>query len=127
MEINQPNPGSSYTPPPAGEQMPGNNSSHNDHTLMAVLAYLGILIIIPFLTEAKNNPFVKFHLKQGLVLFIAEIIASAFYRIPFFGWIFSPIIGLAILILVIIGIMNVLNKQMKELPVIGHMANKFNF
>lgn len=94
---------------------------------MAILAYLGILIIIPFFSESRHNPFVKFHLKQGLVLLIAEIIASALVRFPVLGWILSPLIGLGSVILIVIGIMHVSNRETKELPLIGHLASKFNF
>ena len=94
---------------------------------MAILAYLGILVIIPLVTEAKNDPFVKFHAKQGLVLFICEVIGWFLLAVPFFGWILIPIIELCFLVLVILGIMNVVNKQMKELPIIGGLASNFKF
>ena len=54
-----------------------NNTTHHEgekNTLMAVLAYLGILILVPFLTDAKKDPFVKFHLKQGVALIIVEVV-----------------------------------------------------
>lgn len=124
MEVNQPGADASSQTPP---QSPNNNSAQSNQTLMAILAYLGVLIIIPFLTESRNNPFVKFHLKQGLVLFIAEIIASVVLKITLIGWILSPLIGIISLILLIMGISNVLNKRMAELPLIGHYANKFDF
>lgn len=41
---------------------------------MAIVAY--IIFFIPLLTEAKKDPFVKYHVKQGLVLFIAWIIVG---------------------------------------------------
>ena len=43
-----------------------------NNNLMGIFAYLWILILIPFLTESKNDPFVKYHLKQGLALIIFE-------------------------------------------------------
>jgi len=39
---------------------------------MAILAY--ILFFIPLLTDSKNDPYVKYHIKQGLVLFIGGIL-----------------------------------------------------
>ncbi len=129
MEINQPPPASNPAPTPAPTPNPGNgtgNAADANQTLMAVLAYLGILVIIPLVTESRNNPFVKYHIKQGLVLLIGMIIASILTSVPVFGWILSPILAIATLILVIIGIMNVLNKEMKELPLIGHLASKIN-
>jgi len=40
---------------------------------MIVLSYLGLLALIPFLTE-KDDQEVQWHAKNGLVLFAAEII-----------------------------------------------------
>ncbi len=101
----------------------GNSSNHG----MAILSYLGILIVIPFLTDAKNDPFVKFHLKQGLVLFVAEVVATFIVAIPVLGWIASPLIWLASLVLIIIGIMNAIHGKEKELPLVGGFAKHFNF
>ena len=96
------------------------------NTGMAILAYLGILIIIPFLTEAHKDPFVKFHLKQGLVLIIVWIILSAIHVVPL-GFLVGWILWLLAVILSIIGIVNAAQGQEKELPLIGGFAKNFNF
>ena len=44
--------------------------------VMAILAYLGILVIIP-IAAAKNSKFATYHANQGLILLIAEFILSA--------------------------------------------------
>ena len=95
--------------------------------IMAVFAYLGILIIIPFLTEAKNDPFVKYHTKQGLTLVILEVISWFVGVIPFIGWMVGWILWLVTIVLANIGIINVMNGQEKELPLIGHYAKNFSF
>ena len=113
----------------------GSNSS--DHAakaggnIMAVFAYLWILIVIPFLTDSKNDPFVKYHLKQGLTLLILEV-AGWFLNfiliwIPFLGWLIMLAWWLASFVFAIIGIMSVLNGHEKELPVIGKYAHGFKF
>lgn len=94
----------------------------SNRTLMAVLCYFGILVIIPLLTDAKNDPFVKFHIKQGLVLLIAYVIAGFIAWIPIIGW----LIWLALFILFIIGIVNASTGKEGELPVIGSLGSKFN-
>lgn len=102
-------------------------SSGSHKTLMGVLSYLGILVIIPLLTEAKNDPFVKFHAKQGLVLLVCEV---ALTLIGSFFWdlyMIINLINLAILVLAIMGIINVSKGQMKELPVVGQFSKYFNF
>ena len=91
---------------------------------MGVLCYLGILVIIPLLT-AKNDPFVKFHIKQGLVLAVIEV---AIYAIGMFMWQFWAIyslVNLATLILSIVGIVNVVQGHEKELPIVGSFGNSF--
>jgi uncharacterized membrane protein len=96
-------------------------------TLMAALAYLGILIVIPFLTEDYKDPFVKFHIKQGVVLIVFGIIGFFVSVIPVLGWLIGWLFWLAALILLVIGVMNAVSGNEKELPVIGHFAKKLNF
>jgi uncharacterized membrane protein len=120
------NPGAS-TPPPAAPTPPPSPSGQSSNTGMAILSYLGILIIIPFLTEAHKDPFVKFHIKQGLVLLIAEIASSVLAAIPILGWIASPILWLICVVLLIMGIINAASGKQKELPIIGKFASHFNF
>jgi len=93
---------------------------------MAVLCYLGILVLIPLLTDAKNDPFVKFHIKQGIVLLIFDIIVSVIIAIPVIGWVVGSIGWLLVLILFIMGIVNAVGGQEKELPVIGKFGEKIN-
>lgn len=94
---------------------------------MAVLAYLGPLVAVSYLL-AKGDPFVKFHIKQGLLLFVAELIlmfgSSLFYMlVPF--WMLWQIINFAILVLAIIGIMNAAQGNEKELPLVGPLGKHF--
>lgn len=99
--------------------------SSKKNTGMAVIAY--IIFFLPLLTDAKNDPFVKYHVKQGLVLFIGYIIEIFIGRIPFFGWIISPLLGIFLFILFIIGIINAVGGKEKPLPVIGSFAQNFKF
>lgn len=103
-------------------ETPQNTAQHN--TLMGILAYLGPLVIVSFFI-AKDDPFVKFHIKQGLVLFVVEV------AMWFLGSIFPPLwiilwlVNLVVLVFVIIGIMNVFHGQEKELPIIGKYSSHF--
>ena len=93
-----------------------------DIKVMAVLAYIGILFLIPLLA-APNSRFARFHTNQGLVLFLAEVVLGAaggvLGLIPFVGWIISSAIGIVCLAFMIIGIVNAANGKAKELPLIG--------
>jgi uncharacterized membrane protein len=96
--------------------------SKSNNTLMAALAYLGILVIVPLLTDAKNDPFVKYHIKQGLVLLIAYVICGFIVWVPIIGW----LLGVLLFVLFIMGLMNVFAGKQQPLPVIGKYAEKLN-
>lgn len=99
----------------------------NQNTAMAVIAYL--IFFVPLLTDAKNDPFVKYHVKQGLVLFICAAALMVVERIlPFsLSYGLSPLLNLVIFVFVIIGIINAAGGKRVPLPVIGQFADKFNF
>ncbi|HDQ15767.1 MAG TPA: hypothetical protein ENN45_01760 [Bacteroidetes bacterium] len=97
--------------------------TEEDNKLMGILSYIGVLCLVPLLLK-KDDEFVFFHAKQGIVLFIAEVITAFVAVIPTLGWIIAPIAGLIWFILSIIGIVNVLGGNKKELPVLGRYADK---
>lgn len=93
---------------------------------MAIVAYF--LFFVPLLTDSKNDPFVKFHVKQGLLLFVAWVAFWVLRSLPFIGrtlWMIYPLVALAMLVLLIRGIINAANGEMKPLPVIGKFATQW--
>lgn len=104
----------------------------------AVLAYLGILCLIPLLA-AKKSPFAQYHAKQGLVLFLASIAVSVGYGLIIaflpgrpFGFvnilsIVKDVLNLGIFVLSIMGLIYAWKGETKELPVLGAYAKKFKF
>ncbi len=98
-------------------------TSDNDK-LMGVLAYLGILVIIPIVAGGKSK-FVKYHANQGLVNLLFYIIIGvataviAFIPYVNFILIFAWLIYLIPTIFAILGIINVVNGEQKPLPLIG--------
>jgi uncharacterized membrane protein len=111
------NQGQNSNQPPLN--VPGNNM------VMGILSYLGVLVIIPYIV-AKNNSVVKFHVKQGLVLLGIEVI------VWILGYVAGPlallllIVNLGVLVLSIIGIINVVQGNQKELPLVGKFAKNIN-
>ena len=97
---------------------------------MAILAYFGILVIIPILA-AKDSKFARFPSNQGLTLCITAILYVIAYNI-FSGiilsisvhlfWLVSIVglLGFMFLIWFILGIINAAKGRAKELPFIGH-------
>jgi uncharacterized membrane protein len=101
-------------------------NAHQNETLMGILAYLSILVFVPLLM-AKDDPFVKFHVGQGLVLFI---IGAAMWILTRFLWQFFfifQLVNLGVFVLAIIGIVNVVNHKQAELPLVGSFAKNLNF
>jgi uncharacterized membrane protein len=89
-------------------------SANNDKG-MAIVAY--IIFFIPLLISKNRSAFLNFHINQGLSLFIVAIVGNVV--LSFLGYMIVNVWGLLMLVLVIMGIMNASNNQMKELPVIG--------
>ncbi|MCX6809243.1 MAG: hypothetical protein NTZ65_00590 [Candidatus Berkelbacteria bacterium] len=112
----------SETPAPAPAPSSGSSGSGQKNIGMAVLCYIGILVLIPLLTDAKNDAFVKFHIKQGLVLLIVDVIIGVISWIPFVGW----ILALGTFVLFVIGIINAAGGKQTPLPIIGQFGEKIN-
>lgn len=107
---------------PTQPSAPGQPTPKSDkNTGMAVVAY--ILFFIPLLTNAKRDPFVKYHVKQGLLLFVAWVVVSVLTPVLFM---ITWLLYIVLLVFMILGIMNALNGKQEPLPLIGKYAEKFN-
>lgn len=115
------------------EQPTSSEKKPQNKNVMAAIAY--ILFFIPLLTDDKKDPYVKYHVKQGLALLILGIIVSIFnsiiYQIfPFSMWYTARtitwILNLGVFVLFIIGVANAIGNKEKPLPVIGKIAEKIN-
>ena len=128
-------PGSQSQVPPVhpGYQQPVQAAAPNQAQTkkgMAVLAYFGILVLIPLLA-AKQDPFARYHTNQGLVLFLASVISSVLSNVlttllidisSTAVLIISGIFGILALVwfvFSIIGIVHAAKGQTKPLPLIG--------
>jgi uncharacterized membrane protein len=112
------------TPQPSSTQCDPADVQENKG--ITVLSYIGILCLVPLLAK-KDSKFAQYHAKQGLVLFIMELIIWVLIVIPVLGWIIYVVGIITSLVLAIMGIMNVVNGKCKELPIIGKFADKFKF
>ncbi len=87
------------------------NVSFDEDKLYAMISYFGILFLLPYFFVSKKSEFLSFHINQGAVLWIA----SLFCLIPIVGW----IAYIGVIALMVMGIVNTVNGEMKELPFIG--------
>ncbi len=95
---------------------------------IAWLSYILILVLIPLMVQ-RENPYTKFHIKQGLVLLVTWIILYIIGIIFNFVPILRILVWLAVwgitIYFVIVGIRNSLNGKLEKLPIIGDFADKF--
>src|SRR3984885_7468382 len=91
-----------------------------DGKMYAVLAYLSVFCIVPLIFK-KNNDFVLYHGRQGLVLFVAEVATLVLSIV--FPWCFRPFLfiffGLSFW-----GMVMAIRGQGVELPLIADIAKK---
>ena len=104
-------------PPPAGSNRP----------VMLVLSYLGILALIPLLTEKEDRE-VQWHARHGLVLLVAYLVLTtgvfvASLVLGFLGLLQLPL-WLGYLVVIALGITSALKGRRFLLPGISDFAGK---
>lgn len=88
---------------------------------IALLSYLWILCLIPLFLK-KDSPFAQAHAKQGLILFILEVIGVLVFWIPFIGW----LLWLALVVASLVGICQTISGRYFALPGLDKIRKKFN-
>lgn len=103
--------------------------------VIAMLSYLGILFLVPLLSQ-KENKFCQHHAKQGMVLFGAAVIGAVVLAIADIILGMVPCAGMIIIIilwvgylgllafLVITGIIKTLQGEYWKMPVLGGFAEQ---
>lgn len=97
-----------------------------DGKVFAIVAYIGILCLLPLLLK-KENKFALHHGKQGLVIFIGEVITGILPVMPILGWVLGPILFIILVIYSIIGIIQATIGNYWRAPIIADAADKIKF
>ena len=111
---------------------PVQKTAKKDDSDSKLFAFLGVLLTvigyIIVVIARKNDKYAMYYAKQGLVLFIAWIIAAVagwiVGWIPIAGNIMTWVLNVIMLALWIIGIIYSLSGEEKEIPIIGQFARK---
>ena len=90
----------------------------------AILAYVPFLCFFALINK-KDNPFALKHGKQGLLLFLIEIVAVVFL-LPKISQLFWNAVLILCLVFVILGILYALQGKDWKIPYIGDWADKLN-
>lgn len=86
-------------------------------SIVAYITFIGWLIA----WFAGDREGAKVHLNNGLILVLATLINGVIGFIPLIGGILNYILGIAIFVFIIIGIVYAAQDQDKELPLIGQI------
>jgi len=133
-------------------QQPYTQATTDNSKTFSILAYIGFLFVIGMVAAPENaNPKVRFHVGQGIILFIAEVVLGIVNSIVNaiawaglrdtidagywgtyqgglngFGVFITVVVGLAVaafsIVFTIMGIMNAMNGKEKPLPIIGQFS-----
>lgn len=93
-------------------------SKFNLNSFFAAIAYLNIFSIVSYALSRKKV-FVRFHAKQGLVLFAYFGLSMFSFYVPVLSWIMMAFYVFCVLS----GIVNVVIHKEKRLPIIGKIAS----
>jgi len=89
-----------------------------EYKVMAAISYFWIFCFVPLLLNKKSK-FAQFHAKQGLVLFIIELVG---WMIPVIGW----ILFVLAVVYAILGVRAALAGEYWEMPILGKYAKKIS-
>ncbi|MBN1385402.1 DUF4870 domain-containing protein [Candidatus Woesearchaeota archaeon] len=101
----------------------------SDEQMASILSYLGILVLIPWLAIKKKSPFALFHIRQGMLLFIIEVIVWVLVAILssflWFMWVaIMPLLQLLFLVVIIVAIVKAFQGEQWKIPLIGDHLDK---
>lgn len=115
------------------ENNPNTNVQGMDGKTIAVISYLTIIgWVIAYVMNSNNKSQIAiYHIRQSLFLMLAGIVfytvQTMLLLIPYLGWLVALLsipIGIALLILWIMGLIAAINGEEKPVPVVGEKAQQ---
>lgn len=102
-----------------------NDSAAEDGKNLAIVAYITLFgtLIAYFMNKDKNNPFVFFHVRQALGLWLLQLLLGYFIG-NFDSWMVTMSFWIAFISLFIYGIMGAVNGRRNEVPILGPFFQK---
>jgi fumarate reductase subunit D len=111
-------------------QVPGGAETVREQDkVQLILAYLGILALVPLLT-VKDSEFVKWHAKNGLVLGVGggiaiSVVFGILGQIVGILGCLAPLAYLGLLIVDIMAMLKALKGERWRIPLVSDLADKF--
>lgn len=94
----------------------------DDGRLAAIMSYIPFLCFIPLL-NMKHNSEARFHARQGVMLFLIELVAFLFLFDRISQFVFTAVLIVAVA-LSMAGIYFALQGKNYRLPIVGDLADK---
>ena len=91
--------------------------------LMALMSYLGVLVFVP-LAMNRDDEYVYFHARQGLVIWVFGIIAIFMLYIPGMGKLVFSFLAMMVMIFSLLGLVSVLLHKAWKLPIVYSLSTK---
>ncbi|NOY88540.1 MAG: hypothetical protein GXO93_03995 [FCB group bacterium] len=107
----------------SSESLETDNFISEEGRIAAILSYLPVLCFIPLLNMRENKE-ARFHARQGVLLFLIEILAVVFLIDGISHFIFKAILIIAVAFS-IVGIYFALKGKNYRLPIIGDIIDKY--
>ncbi len=92
--------------------------------LMAAIGYLGVLCLVPLIFN-RDDAYVDFHARQGLVLWVWGVLAIFSLHIPVLGPFFFSSSVFFITLMTLVGLLSVLLRKRWKLPIVSYFSYKF--
>ena len=105
--------------------MPGtkNEMDVQEGRFFAVISYISFLCIVALLLK-RENKFAVYHAKQGLVLFVFEIVSFILSVIPVFYWLLRTLGLFAFILVSLWGMLQALKGKYPRIPIVSKVADK---
>lgn len=109
------------------EPSPAPSVASEEDKTVAILSYVTLIgfIIAIVIHNGKKTQIGAFHLRQALGLFITGAVLGIALMITVVGLFLIPFMGIALFIFAIIGLINAAQGQMKPLPLVGPLYQKW--
>jgi uncharacterized membrane protein len=100
-----------------------NNKEIQEGKFFAVISYISFLCIVSLVLK-KDNKFCLHHAKQGLVMFVFEVVCFIFSIIPILGWLIAWMGIIVFSLFSAWGVLQALMGNYSNLPGISGIAGK---
>ncbi|SCA56096.1 Magnetosome protein MamF [Candidatus Terasakiella magnetica] len=91
--------------------------------ILAAMSYLGILCFVPLFSN-KDDEYVYFHAKQGLIIWVWGVLAVFALHLPGLGKWFFSVSAMAVVMFSLIGFVSVMLNRAWKLPFIYGVSTK---